>query len=47
MDQDPPREPILERVERADGRYVLYYAWPEADADPEAAVPDADPANDE
>ncbi len=27
----------VERVTRPDGRYLLYYSWP--DAEPEAAVP--------
>jgi hypothetical protein len=31
MEQDPPREPTVERVEREDGRYILYFSWPETD----------------
>jgi hypothetical protein len=32
MDQEPPREPTVERVERADGRYILYFSWPQGEA---------------
>lgn len=41
-----PPEPEVERVERPDGRYVLYFSWPEAanDETPIAAV-DAEDAH--
>lgn len=38
-----PLEPEVERVERPDGRYVLYFSWREADGAgeaPEEASPD-------
>lgn len=38
MDDEPPREPTVERVDRSDGRYVLYFSWPEAQAEPEPAT---------
>jgi hypothetical protein len=42
MDEDRPDEPIVERVERADGRYILYFSWrPPADQ-PEAGASAAD-----
>ena len=28
MDADPPEGATIEREEREDGRYVLYYSWP-------------------
>lgn len=29
---DPLRELVVDRVERADGRYLLYYRWAAADS---------------
>lgn len=29
---DPLRELMVDRVERADGRYLLYFRWPAADS---------------
>lgn len=28
---DPLHTMIVDRVERSDGRYLIYYGWPEAD----------------
>ena len=42
MDDDRPAEPTVERVEKPDGRYVLYYSWPEEPAESE---PPAEPAS--
>ena len=46
-EDDPARSMIVQRTERADGRYLIYYDWPEALAgdvtdgdDPAAADPD-------
>jgi hypothetical protein len=48
MEQEPPREPIVERVERADGRYVIYFSWPEGEAERGAqAVPETEARDDE
>lgn len=41
MDDERPPEPIVERVERPDGRYVLYFSWPD---DPPVSEPPAEPA---
>jgi len=30
---DPLEELSVERVERADGRYLIYYEWPHRDTD--------------
>jgi hypothetical protein len=30
-DDEPPAEPRVDRIEKADGRYILYFSWP---ADP-------------
>ena len=30
--EDPASTMLLERVRRADGRYLIYYSWPDADA---------------
>jgi hypothetical protein len=32
MDDTLPPEPSVERVERADGRYLLYFSWPDDSA---------------
>ena len=32
MSEDGPAEPQVERVEMPDGRYILYFSWPEARA---------------
>lgn len=39
MTEGDPPEPRVERVERPDGRYVIYFSWPDDDAGetPEAA----------
>jgi hypothetical protein len=29
MDDERPGEPNVERVELPDGRYVLYFSWPD------------------
>lgn len=29
---EPPASPSVERVERPDGRYVLYFSWPDEPA---------------
>ena len=29
---DPLRELVVERVERPDGRYLLYYRWPQSES---------------
>ena len=29
MDEERPPEPRVERVEKPDGRYVLYFSWAE------------------
>jgi hypothetical protein len=42
MDDERPAEPAVERVERPDGRYVLYFSWP---AEPPVGEPPADPAS--
>ena len=34
-DDQPQAEPQVERVEKRDGRYVLYFSWPE---DPSSAA---------
>ena len=34
-DDQPQAEPLVERVEKPDGRYVLYFSWPE---DPSSAA---------
>lgn len=43
MTDDGPIEPLVERVERPDGRYVLYFSWEaaarEARPEPEPAPP--------
>jgi hypothetical protein len=36
MDDDRPPEPTVERVEKPDGRYILYFSWPEDQAEDEA-----------
>lgn len=33
-DDAPPVEPRVERVEKDDGRYILYFSWPEAASAP-------------
>jgi len=38
-DDDPFHDLVVERVDRDDGRYLLYYSWPRS-TDPE---PEADP----
>jgi hypothetical protein len=42
MDDDRPSEPTIERVEKPDGRYVLYFSWPD---DPPPNEPTAEPAS--
>jgi hypothetical protein len=42
MDDDRPSEPTIERVEKPDGRYVLYFSWPD---DPPVNEPAAEPAS--
>ena len=42
MDDERLPEPTMERVDRPDGRYVLYFSWPD---EPPAIEPPADPAN--
>ena len=42
MDDERPPEPTVERVERPDGRYVLYFSWPE---EPPVSEPPADSAS--
>lgn len=32
--EDPLRALVVERMGRADGRYLLYYRWPGRDSDP-------------
>jgi hypothetical protein len=29
MDDERPAEPVVERVARPDGRYLLYFSWPD------------------
>jgi len=29
MDDTPPPEPRVERVDMPDGRYLLYFSWPD------------------
>lgn len=41
MEDERASEPIVERVERTDGRYVLYFSW--AEEPPVGESPD-DPA---
>jgi hypothetical protein len=43
MDDDRPPEPTVERVEKPDGRYILYFSWSEDASDSEAST---DPSND-
>jgi hypothetical protein len=33
MDDDRPSQPTVERVEKPDGRYALYFSWPEEPAE--------------
>jgi hypothetical protein len=42
MDDDLPSEPAVERVEKPDGRYVLYFSWPDETPVDE---PSAEPAS--
>lgn len=35
---DPLHTMIVDRVERPDGRYLIYYGWPDADS-PAPALP--------
>ena len=39
MDDEQPPEPTVERVERPDGRYVIYFSWPD---DPPSGEPSSD-----
>jgi hypothetical protein len=43
MDDDRPTAPTVERVEKPDGRYILYFSWPGEPAEGEAP---ADPRSD-
>ena len=47
MSEDAPAEPLVERVERPDGRYILYFSWPEEPAAPGPPVEGGDPDPDE
>ena len=42
MNDERPPEPTVERVERPDGRYVLYFSWPE---EPPVSARPAEPAS--
>ena len=42
MDDDRPLEPTVERVDRPDGRYVLYFSWPQ---EPPVSEPAAEPVS--
>ena len=37
---DPLRTMIVDRVERSDGRYLIYYSWPDAEGSAPAVPPD-------
>ena len=37
-DDERPPEPTVERVERPDGRYVLYFSWPDDSIEPPATA---------
>jgi hypothetical protein len=41
---DPLRSMVVDRVVRDDGRYLIYYDWPDAVADEAAVRGTADPA---
>ena len=42
--EDGPLEPQVERVEMPDGRYILYFSWPDGRAVPETPTDaEADP----
>lgn len=45
MDDERPPEPSVERVERHDGRYILYFSWP-AGSSPADSSPAEQPAED-
>jgi hypothetical protein len=47
MDEDRPDEPIVERVDRPDGRYILYFSWPRPADDREPAASAAEEDADE
>jgi len=36
---DPLRMMIVDRVERSDGRYLIYYSWPDAEGSAPAVPP--------
>ena len=40
--EDPLRSMIVDRVTRDDGRYLIYYSWPAADAEDGPPQPDDD-----
>lgn len=37
---DPLRTMMVDRVERSDGRYLIYYSWPAADSPAPEDPPD-------
>jgi hypothetical protein len=39
-EDERPADPLVERVDREDGRYLLYFSWSAAHPDPEAEAPD-------
>lgn len=46
-EDDPFRDLVVERVERDDGRYLLFYTWPpSADAERETATRTPDDEHD-
>ncbi len=45
MDDERPADPDVERVTREDGRYVIYFSWPDEPMPaepPEPPIGDAD-----
>ena len=44
MDDTPPPEPTVDRVDKPDGRYVLYFSWPDDPAATEPPEPPEPPA---
>jgi hypothetical protein len=39
QEDERPADAIVERVEREDGRYLLYFSWPETLPSPQAKPP--------
>ncbi len=45
MDDERPSEPMVERITREDGRYLLYFTWPDEPMPAERSEPPERDAN--